>query len=424
MSNEIIICLADRKECNDFIKKLDENEAKYVLIGRETWRKKISYKFPIISHWLRDINFNFDYIRSLIQLFMKNQKEEAEYRLVGFNEYTLDFMGKLAADLKIKGISTEASILFRDKYKMLNKVQSLGIRTPRTFLIKDIDLFFENYENTNGYIIKPIDKDTAQDVTFFKDKETCYKWRDESEEDGNKYIIQEFIRGTLFHLDGVVHNNKLQFHYCGKYLISHLQVGKGPKAYMKCLLLPPSEKLTPEFINIHEQIRTAFKLEEGLTHLEVFVSDEDELIFGEIAARPSGGGIIDLHKISYGINAMEYFGALVSGQVIDSQDYMFKEVSGLIAYYPSFYVDEIDDISKFKYDWIVDRNQPKQIWKWAKSGKFTGRLGTIYIKADSEKECKERLEILANEFKYSMAYHPKRDLILERRRQSVAGISA
>src|SRR5690625_7295779 len=64
----------------------------------------------------------------------------------------------------------------------------------------------------------------------------------------------------------------------------------------------------------NKDILRIFNLRNGVTHLELFKTKDNELVFCEIAARAGGAGVVPSIDISYSVNLLEAGTILEVGQ--------------------------------------------------------------------------------------------------------------
>ncbi|MBI2608694.1 MAG: ATP-grasp domain-containing protein [Deltaproteobacteria bacterium] len=102
-------------------------------------------------------------------------------------------------------------------------------------------------------------------------------------------LAERLITGKEFSIESLIYNGKIIFknitEYYDLYTINIVPAGLAPKQH--------------KLINkLNEDIIKKFKIKQGMTHLECYLTKEG-FIFGEIALRPPGGYLMDLIKIAY-----------------------------------------------------------------------------------------------------------------------------
>ncbi|MEZ4749425.1 MAG: ATP-grasp domain-containing protein [Bdellovibrionota bacterium] len=114
------------------------------------------------------------------------------------------------------------------------------------------------------------------------------------------HILEKFVNAPEASIESFVNGGKILFTNTTQYL---------KKGHIN--LVPshlPSNQIE-EILRLNTQVIEALKIQWGITHLEVYLSDSGAL-FGEIALRPPGGYIMELITKAYGFNAWEAFVAV------------------------------------------------------------------------------------------------------------------
>jgi hypothetical protein len=124
------------------------------------------------------------------------------------------------------------------------------------------------------------------------------------------YELESFVAGEMFHCDSVVDAGRVVFSSVSRYLA---RPGDFAPGGLSGSVIVRSGDLRQRILDVNGKVLGRLGLDSGVTHLEVFHSPADEIVFCEIAARPGGGGIERMNERAYGVNFIEYAIALESG---------------------------------------------------------------------------------------------------------------
>lgn len=123
----------------------------------------------------------------------------------------------------------------------------------------------------------------------------------EWELNSREMVVEEFIRGTEFHVDAVWRDGECWGIWIGQYLqprgtITHSGRNNGS------VYLPRDQfvDLYAAVLSKHVDLNRELGLTHGATHLEMFQTDTDELVFSEIASRPGGAYVSETIEILTG----------------------------------------------------------------------------------------------------------------------------
>lgn len=75
----------------------------------------------------------------------------------------------------------------------------------------------------------------------------------------------------------------------------------------------PSALPVAELLELNRRVIEVLEIERGMTHMEVFLTREG-VVFGEIAARPPGGRIMELLELAYGFDPWQALFAVEAGE--------------------------------------------------------------------------------------------------------------
>lgn len=204
---------------------------------------------------------------------------------------------------------TEAAVLpFVDKLVMKEKLTNAPVRTPKHILF-DKDSYqkspvacIKTIEEQIGYplIIKPTQGSGSVGAVKIERFEELPSQLELLQGDAQEYEIDEFIVGKIHHCDALVRDQNILFFAAGEYLNPCLEFDKGKPAGTRILL--ESDPLKNRLRQFTSQIIAFLQPPNGMIHLEVFKTVQDELVFLEIGARPPGGYIVPTYYKMYGVN--------------------------------------------------------------------------------------------------------------------------
>lgn len=197
------------------------------------------------------------------------------------------------------GMQPTAALLFRDKEIMKRHLAERGIKTPpfeRIYSPADVLTFTERH----GFpiIIKPTLGSASAGITVLKSSVDCHKYLesdfyDRIDEKGKvmdysgDLIIEAFVDGIMYHVNGCFQNNQLVKCWPFQYLETNLGFTQG-KIYGN-VSFKPSDAKYQKLYDFTLAVLNNLPCPESLVfHLELFEVGQDFLLC-EIAARRPGG---------------------------------------------------------------------------------------------------------------------------------------
>jgi hypothetical protein len=198
----------------------------------------------------------------------------------------------------IPGLTVEQAVPFRDKEAMKVKLDAAGVRTPRhARATSEAEMRAAAEEIGFPLIIKPIDGAGSADT---------YPVHEASELDEAirltahvpEVSVEEFIRGEEFTFDTVSANGDVLFQNIAWYRPKPLVARLNPWINPQAIALRDTDVDT---LAVGKQlgfdVLRALEFESGFTHMEWFLTDSGEAVFGEIGARSPGGRLV--HVMNY-----------------------------------------------------------------------------------------------------------------------------
>ncbi|MEO2248521.1 ATP-grasp domain-containing protein [Staphylococcus saprophyticus] len=301
-----------RMDLNKWMEKYDED---IFIFAPEDIIDDFSQDFHLYRY--ENFEFNENIEKDIINFHNTYNFEN----IVAFEEAYLERAALLRDTLNIKGMSYKDIQLFRNKVKMKDYVTSKGFKTPKYKKIKN---FKDLYENLNQYsypfILKPIDGMSSINTYKISNKQDLEDYLKSSKKQ-YPFLIEEFIDGEMYHIDGVYTDEKLIFSSFSKYIVQCIEYVENKN--LVSLLYNNSNAITNKLKKYTSSLLKHFnKTDPLLFHLEVFIKKNGEIIFCEIAARRSGGNIIEMIDHSFNINLdYVYINLLLGNSHIHNLDY-------------------------------------------------------------------------------------------------------
>lgn len=224
-------------------------------------------------------------------------------RLIVFSESLQDLAAQLRAEYDIPGKRPEENRLGRDKLVMKEKVSAAGLRTPRYIPIRAAEFGRAlQFATEVGFplILKPIDGQSSQGVRKIGDTAQLRAALAELPSAG-EWDLEEFITGTLMHVDGLVDpEGNVTLVVPSRYVNTCLEFTAG--APLGAIMLEPGTALHAYASRFAAQCIAAIGLKACPFHLELFHTEDDDLVFLEVGARVGGADVPSMIHQATGIN--------------------------------------------------------------------------------------------------------------------------
>jgi hypothetical protein len=246
---------------------------------------------------------DFEATRSVVKQVV-SELEIADVSLHCYYEINMLTAARLRDELGIRGPGYEQILPFRDKCVMKERLIERGVRVPRfgrfepEQLARDAQAYFARIVDHVGlpFILKPIDSagaDGVHEITSEADFAAL------SPELGRGYEYEEFIKGTMYSVNLVSRGRKTVFGGVTEYLVNSFDVQRG-RVNADINLLDDDPRVA-RMVRFAESALDALGWPDGGSHLELFHTDRDELVFLEVGARFKGMAGLAAMQRHYGV---------------------------------------------------------------------------------------------------------------------------
>ncbi|PQL00993.1 hypothetical protein CG435_08625 [Pantoea ananatis] len=265
----------------------------------------------------------------LIFYHAEKLKNHVEFdHVIGVREFDLLPAAVIRNNWSLPGASIESIEAYRDKGIMKKILKEKLISVPDFKIITTaIDII--NFIKDNGYpvLLKPRTSKRARGISVLHNDNDLYhalhKGLKQSSEDLVNMMVEEFVSGPMYHIDGVVINNEIKFIWPSLYVSNCMGFPDG-NYISSCLLSPDDDLYIPLVKYVSECISALPSPVNFAFHAEVFYCTDGTLKLCEIAARAGGGPVMTSIETVFNFNPKEtafmaYLDARVETPVIKKE---------------------------------------------------------------------------------------------------------
>lgn len=225
-------------------------------------------------------------------------------RLVTVAEQLLLPAAVLREELSVAGPSVSETVLFRDKVLMKQHLRAAGIRVPdfAAFSEAAAHALFRSYP---ALIVKPRLGVGAENIFVLRSAADLAAFsashQGKAAELESEFEVEEYINGTMYHVDSVVRKGKVIAATAGRYLDD---VASYKTVNLCWGVAVPDGPLLDEILDFNLRVISCYQEFTGVTHHEIFVTSQG-CCHCEIAARAGGGGVSACFESRTGVNLRE-----------------------------------------------------------------------------------------------------------------------
>lgn len=246
--------------------------------------------------------------------------------VIALSEYDLELGAWLREQLGVPGLTSEDIARVRDKVTMKTLLSAAGLRVPR-FVVVDSPETVRQFASTVGLplILKPRRGWDSQGVFLVRSEASLESVL--REHDLADYECEEFITGTMHHIDGVAQNGRVKTLRSARMVASCLDFALGQPSGS---VANDDEHLEQRFVTYTEGVLAALGIQTSAFHLEVFLTENndglartldrnaEDIVFLEIGARVGGAQIPHLWREVYGVDLFAAWVRMLLGEDLDT----------------------------------------------------------------------------------------------------------
>lgn len=224
-------------------------------------------------------------------------------RIVALDEFDMENAAALREHLRIPGMGLTTVRYFRDKLAMRARAKEAGVLVPEFVHVL-------NYEDLNDFmnhvpgpwLLKPRSQASGIGMKKIHAPEELWAWLDQLGDKQSEFLLEQFIPGSVYHVDSVVSERETLFAEAQGYGTPPLDVShEGGVFTTRTLLRDSSDSHVLKELN--RKIIEGLGMVRGVTHAEFLKSHSDNRVyFLEIASRVGGAYISDLVAVATGLN--------------------------------------------------------------------------------------------------------------------------
>lgn len=224
-------------------------------------------------------------------------------RVVALDEFDMENVAALREHLRLPGIGLTTIRYFRDKLAMRARAQECGILVPEFMHILNYEDLREFMGHVPGpWLLKPRAQASGIGMKKIQSAEELWPWLDQLGDRQSEYLLEQFIPGSVFHVDGVVNERAVLFAEVHSYGAPPLDVSHHGGVFTT-RTMPRDGSDAVALRELHHKLIEGLGLVRGVTHAEFLKAHSDNRIyFLEIAARVGGAYISNMVETATGIN--------------------------------------------------------------------------------------------------------------------------
>ena len=294
-------------------------------------------------------------LQSLIYAVSYTARSQPIDRIVALDEFDMENVSALREHLRIPGMGLTTVRYFRDKLAMRARAKETGILAPEFVHVLNYGSLQEFMSRVPGpWLLKPRSQASGIGMKKIHKQEELWPWLDQLGDQQSFYLLEQFVPGSVYHVDSVISENEVVFAEAHGYGAPPLETSHDGGVFTTSTL-PRDAEEARALQKINRDLIESLGLVRGVTHAEFLKAHADgKFYFLEIAARVGGAYIADVIEAATSVNLWREWARLEVGA--GKQPYQLpatrRDYAGVIL---SLARQERPDTSAYDEDEIVYR---------------------------------------------------------------------
>src|SRR5260370_29968174 len=224
-------------------------------------------------------------------------------RVVALDEFDMENVSAIREHLRIPGMGLTTVRYFRDKLAMRMRAKEAGVPVPEFVHVLNHDELQDYMARVPApWLLKPRSQASGIGMKKIYQPYELWPWLDKLGDEQSHFLLEQFVPGSVFHVDSVVNEREVLFADAHVYGVPPLDVSHAGGVFTTRTIERDSadaKALQKENKKLIESLGLLL----GVTHTEFLKSHSDiYLYFIWIAPSSSGAYISDVVEAASGIN--------------------------------------------------------------------------------------------------------------------------
>ena len=306
-----ILCVSSYEKGQEFLRTCKEMGCRVYLLTVEKLRNGDWPREAIDEMFFMPEELPLPALLNAVSYAARTRKID---RIVALDEFDMENVSAIREHLRIPGMGLTTVRYFRDKLAMRTGAKEAGVLVPEFVHVLNHDELREFMARVPApWLLKPRSQASGIGMRKIQHPDDLWPWLDKLGDEQSHFLLEQFVPGSVFHVDSVVSEREVLFADAHAYGIPPLDVSHAGGVFTTRTLERDSQD-AKALQAVNKKLIEPLGLLRGVTHAEFLKAHSDgKLYFIEIAARVGGAYISDVVEAASGINLWREWAKLEVG---------------------------------------------------------------------------------------------------------------
>jgi biotin carboxylase len=280
-------------------------------------------------------------------------------QVIALDDYDVETAAHLREHLRLPGMGDSLARHFRDKLAMRTQARAGGVNVPEftgVFNHARVADFLSRVPPP--WVLKPRSEASSMGIKRLGRPEDLWPLLEELGDQQSFFVLEQFVPGDVFHVDGLVDNGEVLFQAAHQYGRPPINVYQDGGIFLT-RSLDRDSSIAQALFGLNQQVQRALGMQRGATHTEYIRAHSDgRLYFLETAARVGGANIAEAVEYATGINLWAEW-ARIEVAHLRGEPYSLPPAQG-------GYSGVINCLARQEYPDLGAYNDPEVVWRLRK----------------------------------------------------------
>ncbi|HWT88162.1 MAG TPA: ATPase, partial [Candidatus Angelobacter sp.] len=220
-----ILCVSSYEKGQEFLRTCKRIGCRVLLLTVEKLRNGDWPREAIDEMFFMPEDLPLSGLINAVSFTARNQKID---RIVALDEFDMENVSALREHLRIPGMGLTTVRYFRDKLAMRAKAREEGVLVPEFVHVLNHEELREFMARVPApWLLKPRSQASGIGMKKIRTPDELWPWLDRLGDDQSSYLLEQFIPGSVFHVDSVVSERQVLFAEAHAYGAPPLDVSHG-----------------------------------------------------------------------------------------------------------------------------------------------------------------------------------------------------